>query len=173
MLFRSGDLIINGVKGLNEINTLTIQSETGSQSTTSLVGNVSIRAASYITLQNLTVVGSIIVADSSHHLSFENNIITGLTSTYIKFSGYSHHININNNDIQNAGVVAVLFENGVDFLHFENNRIIGIISRALHIFGYSTYLKINKNILKYRYLFDRSEERSVGKECRSRCSPYH
>ena len=34
------------------------------------------------------------------------------------------------------------------------------------------FLKTNKDT-KFRQLIDRSEERRVGKECRSRWSPYH
>ena len=31
----------------------------------------------------------------------------------------------------------------------------------------------NARVVGYTYLFGRSEERRVGKECRSRWSPYH
>lgn len=150
----AGALAINGVKGLSEINMLTIQSENGNPTTASLIGDVSIRSSGYITINNLTIIGRVLVSDSTHHLTINHNIITGVTSTYISFSGYSHHISIVNNEIQKAGVVAVLFENSVDYLNFENNSIIGIKSRGLLISGYSTYLKINRNVLKYRFLFD-------------------
>ena len=36
------------------------------------------------------------------------------------------------------------------------------------MFEYALYLKLKSNHFKYR-----SEERRVGKECRSRWSPYH
>ena len=64
--------------------------------------------------------------------------------------------------------------NGEDITNFKANRLVqagvGFVPQSNNVFP---SLTIEENLQMGLYLRPRSEERRVGKECRSRWSPYH
>ena len=71
-----------------------------------------------------------------------------------------------------AGIIDVMMERGIDF-----DGVIGVSAGAA--FGCNFKSRQPGRVIRYNKRFcrdprdDRSEERRVGKECRSRWSPYH
>ena len=59
-----------------------------------------------------------------------------------------------------------------------DNKVTSLVSssgsrKLFHYFYLSFFFSVRKVIHTYTYIYIRSEERRVGKECRSRWSPYH
>ena len=74
-------------------------------------------------------------------------------------------------DIVIATKVALKTKNKIDYLPFEYEKNIEFLFTKNKVFFFERSYKA-KTIEKW-YKTTRSEERRVGKECRSRWSPYH
>ena len=60
------------------------------------------------------------------------------------------------------------FSNALDFFRASKNNRTNSVYHHIGIYAFT-----NKALIRYVSLKRRSEERRVGKECRSRWSPYH
>ena len=77
--------------------------------------------------------------------------------------------------VEEDKIITALFEEGLDILHLRKPETPAMYSERLLTLIPEKY---HRRIVTHEHFylkeeFDRSEERRVGKECRSRWSPYH
>ena len=71
-------------------------------------------------------------------------------------------------------ICIVLYVNALYSQHLLNKPLTNRESNKLMLFPSQLFFSIVENLLRvYAVYYQRSEERRVGKECRSRWSPYH